>query len=222
VSSWLMGQGSLKNQPWKPQKDQVCIRRISSAPLAFALTNDVGNTERLDLAQIVWEGERQEPWVGTIFKFNPRIPGKQWVEAEALMQDGRRLHAIHEFVAMPEPKPGLPVVTVKTAQAATGAESGRFVIHRQGAADSELDIQIVLRGNAMNGKDYHWLLPGQYQPKGGHLVFPRGATTQVLRVIPKGKAADWAGKSIILQIEPRTTYNIGDPGVAEHSLGSKP
>ena len=56
--------------------------------------------ENLDLkdAQIVWEANGSDPVFGLDYSFTP-LAGPQWVEAEAVWPDGRRVFAIAEFTA---------------------------------------------------------------------------------------------------------------------------
>lgn len=53
----------------------------------------------LDLARVTWEATDQEPFIGPIFSFVPKNSGEQWIEAEALLPDGRRVFATNRFTA---------------------------------------------------------------------------------------------------------------------------
>jgi hypothetical protein len=72
------------------------------APVTLSLT-----TTGLDLtnARIVWEGRDQQPDYGSTFAFTPKSTGEQWVEAEIVWPDGRRVVAAGTFTA------NSPVVT---------------------------------------------------------------------------------------------------------------
>ena len=50
-------------------------------------------------ARITWEASGQEPFTGPSFTFSPNAPGDQWVEAEVLLADGRRVFARGNFGA---------------------------------------------------------------------------------------------------------------------------
>jgi hypothetical protein len=50
-------------------------------------------------ARITWEARDQQPFIGERFTFAPKNPGTQWIEAEALLPDGRRLISKTNFTA---------------------------------------------------------------------------------------------------------------------------
>lgn len=50
-------------------------------------------------ARITWETADQEPHIGPAFIFAPKNSGEQWIEAEALLPDGRRVFATNRFTA---------------------------------------------------------------------------------------------------------------------------
>lgn len=92
-------QTAAKSQPWKPVRAQLIAPNIASGgaePLTFRLVSP-----ELDLkdARIVWEARDTEPIVGETFTFTPTHGGPQWVEAEALLPDGRRVFAASTFTA---------------------------------------------------------------------------------------------------------------------------
>jgi len=47
----------------------------------------------LQRARILWEAQEHEPAFGAAFTFTPANSGPFWVEAEALLPDGRRIFA---------------------------------------------------------------------------------------------------------------------------------
>ncbi|PYI87335.1 MAG: glycoside hydrolase family 9 [Verrucomicrobia bacterium] len=94
----LAAQTPLKNQRWRSAPAQIEVQPTESnagAPTYLARLRAPG----LDLAQaqIVWEARDQEPAFGGTFVFTPAGSGPQWVEAEALWPDGRRVFAATEF-----------------------------------------------------------------------------------------------------------------------------
>ncbi|HYG21768.1 MAG TPA: glycoside hydrolase family 9 protein [Verrucomicrobiae bacterium] len=95
--AWLMAQTPLKAQPWKPQ-----LARISGIPAGVR----AGQTNRLELtvdgvdlseARTVWE-TGGEPFIGRTFVFEPAKSGRQWIDAEALLPDGRRFVAVTNLI----------------------------------------------------------------------------------------------------------------------------
>jgi hypothetical protein len=88
VTAWLMAQTPLKSQNWKP----TSVAQIEVHSHAAALRS------KLDLsdAQIVWEAEGLEPAFGPEFHWPDRISRPAWIEAEALLPDGRRVFAVSD------------------------------------------------------------------------------------------------------------------------------
>ena len=90
VAAWLMAQTTLKAQPWKPTRTAQIQVQSDRATLKSPV--DLSN------AQIVWEGEGFEPIISTELPL-PRNPA--WIEAEALLPDGRRVFAVTDSVTSP-------------------------------------------------------------------------------------------------------------------------
>ncbi|HEX7859456.1 MAG TPA: glycoside hydrolase family 9 protein [Verrucomicrobiae bacterium] len=95
--AYLMAKTSLKTQPWRTStatinfsKQSVAIGESSTATL------DLGSLPAAN-AQIVWEGRSHEPAVGPQYAITPSFIGRYWVEAEALLPDGRRVSAVAEL-----------------------------------------------------------------------------------------------------------------------------
>ncbi|HET6407921.1 MAG TPA: LamG-like jellyroll fold domain-containing protein, partial [Chthoniobacteraceae bacterium] len=100
TTAFLMAKTSLKDQPWKP---------IPTTIVGLPKSNSVGDqlsaslkADGLDLspAQIVWEARDQEPFMSPQANFSPKNVGEQWIEAEALLPDGRRVFAKGMFSAI--------------------------------------------------------------------------------------------------------------------------
>ena len=99
TTAFLMAQSQVKEQPWR-----AANARIKGVPGTVAAGQRVRATlqaEEMDLseAQIVWEARDQEPVIAPECNFAPRNVGEQWIEAEALLPDGRRLFAAANFTA---------------------------------------------------------------------------------------------------------------------------
>ncbi len=92
LAFWAAGTKA-KGEPWK-----AASARIVGADVELRLGRPTTlrlEAEGLDLseARIVWEGRGQEPAFGAEYVFTPRSSGPQWIEAEAVLPDGRRVFA---------------------------------------------------------------------------------------------------------------------------------
>jgi hypothetical protein len=97
--AFWMAQGGKKHQTWIPVQGQIqgtTSNIQAEAPAALTLT-----APGIDLtdAHVVWEIRFQEPIIGNPVNFIPKFSGDHWVEAEALLPDGRRIVARGNFVA---------------------------------------------------------------------------------------------------------------------------
>jgi hypothetical protein len=92
-------QTPVKTQRWKSASAKI-VGPTGTLPLDRPATFHLECPD-LDLrdARIVWEGRDQEPAFGDSFTMIPRSSGRQWVEAEAALPDGRRVVARTEFKA---------------------------------------------------------------------------------------------------------------------------
>ena len=101
--AWLMAKTPLKDQPWKSGDAQIILDSNDASTNTIQVSL---KTPGLDLAKarIVWEARDQEPAFGTSFKFSPKNPGDQWVEAEVQWPDGRRVYAVTNFPGLASPK----------------------------------------------------------------------------------------------------------------------
>ena len=97
--AWLMARTPLKNQPWRfatATITQLSSESLLSNTLSFEIASPT-----LDLrdARIIWEARDQSPTFGKTFHFQPVNSGRQWVEVEAQLPDGRRLFAATNVTA---------------------------------------------------------------------------------------------------------------------------
>jgi hypothetical protein len=96
--AWLMARTPLKGQPWKSSTAQIVnlpatIRSNESVKLSLLAPH-----LKLTGARIDWEVEGHEPQSGSVFQFTPRKTGPCWIEAEAMLPDGRRIFAVTNVV----------------------------------------------------------------------------------------------------------------------------
>jgi hypothetical protein len=91
--AWLMAQTPLKSQAWKSAPAQITAARAGEKVTAVLSAPGLDLTK----ARIVWEAAGQEPAFGKTFSFIP-ARGDSWIEAEALLPDGRRVFGVLESV----------------------------------------------------------------------------------------------------------------------------
>ena len=91
-AAWLMTQNSLTNQPWRAAPASIAVSTSGRALTAQLSADGVD----LHDAQIVWETNGHEPAFGSTFTITP-ANGVQWIEAEALLPDGRRVFGVKDF-----------------------------------------------------------------------------------------------------------------------------
>ena len=102
AASFWMASSALAGQPWR-----AASARIEGLPAKLAVGATVELklvAEGLDLsgpqaAQIVWEASEGEPVFGDRARFTASRAGPVWIEAEAMLPDGRRVFAAAEAVA---------------------------------------------------------------------------------------------------------------------------
>lgn len=97
--AFLMARTSLKTQPWRSATGTI-TGLPDSAPAQETVAAML-SVPGLDLskASIVWEARDQAPTPASPFSFAAVNTGTQWVEAEALLPDGRRVFAQTNFSA---------------------------------------------------------------------------------------------------------------------------
>jgi hypothetical protein len=92
--AFLATQGTLKTQAWTSVAGKIAL---PSAPVQLGATAALSlQAPGLDLskARITWQALNQEPTFGDSFSFAPGSAGTNWVQAEALLPDGRRVFAV--------------------------------------------------------------------------------------------------------------------------------
>jgi len=102
TTAFLMAQTSLKSQPWRAASAHLDgIGKKNSAQKKIVVRLVSPNLD-LGAARCVWEASGQQPTILAAdkeFIFVPAREGPQWIEAEALLPDGRRVFAVTNFVA---------------------------------------------------------------------------------------------------------------------------
>ncbi|MGI8964601.1 MAG: hypothetical protein ACR2H1_00765, partial [Limisphaerales bacterium] len=97
--AYMMGRTAVKNQPWNSATGFITGLPAKSPAQQNITASLVVPGVDLSNANVVWEGSDQQPTQSTTFTFAPVNTGQNWVEAEALLPDGRRIFAKTQFVA---------------------------------------------------------------------------------------------------------------------------
>lgn len=97
--SFWMAQSSSRQQEWRGIEAQIVglpdeVQAGTTVNLSLLAPGIDFNT-----AEIVWEVQCLQPGVGDSYSLTPKHSGAHWIEAEALLPDGRRLFAVSNFVA---------------------------------------------------------------------------------------------------------------------------
>ena len=91
-----MARTPLKNQPWRATRAAISGIPPEIPPVETVVARLSAEGIDLKNARIVWEASGKQPEIGETFHLSPG-PGKNWVEVEAQLPDGRRVFARQEF-----------------------------------------------------------------------------------------------------------------------------
>jgi hypothetical protein len=130
VTASLMAKTPLKTQPWKTPNARIELT-ASNVEVGDSATATL-HCDDLDLAQaqVVWEARTQEPHMASELELTPGFVGRYWIEAEALLPDGRRVAATGELIS----GAAAPKITGVSAQTVriSGTVGQSFVIEASG------------------------------------------------------------------------------------------
>lgn len=150
VASSLMAKTPLKTQAWKHATPRIFL----SAPAAEIGESSTASLQADDLdlskAQVVWEARGHEPALAQELVLTPSFVGRYWVEAEAVLPDGRRAFAVGELVS----RAVAPEIIITSGQGVviSGTVGQSFVI--QGSND--LQNWIPLANGTFTSSTYEW------------------------------------------------------------------
>lgn len=97
--SFWMARGAEKSQAWKPILGQISGMDVGlQAEVPTTLTLSAPGID-LSKAQVLWEVRFLEPTFGNPGLITPKFSGEHWIEAEAVLPDGRRIVAASNFIA---------------------------------------------------------------------------------------------------------------------------
>ncbi|HSQ61582.1 MAG TPA: glycoside hydrolase family 9 protein [Polyangiaceae bacterium] len=90
----VAAQTDAAKAPWTARGAAIATPASASASKPVTVTLSSPDGVDLGPARVTWEAAYQEPFVGgTSFTFTPAQTGPTWIDAEAMMPDGRRLVA---------------------------------------------------------------------------------------------------------------------------------
>jgi hypothetical protein len=191
--AFWMAQGPAKNQSWRAIPGQI---------LGIDDNIRAGKTNRLALmapgvdlskAQVIWEVRYLQPTMGNPGGIIPIFSGEHWIEAEALLPDGRRVVAASNFVA--GVSADVPPNTYQSA--ALPVTSDIAALYHLDVDTSEISgkqLPIVLEGNThLDSHNLAWMK----QPGGAALRFLDLGDTASVK-IPVSTLTDGSGTSAIV------------------------
>ncbi|MDX1953042.1 MAG: glycoside hydrolase family 9 protein [Verrucomicrobiota bacterium] len=202
VTAFLMAQTPLKTQPWRAVPGTISgLPKIVEPGLQTVV--EFNAPVDLSKSQIVWEARDAEPALSRNFLLQPKTPGENWIEAEALLPDGRRIFAMSSFLSragseiQPNPFFNQPVPQSTHAD---------FVFHfDKNLADEKGKVRLILSGRAkLDISNVGWMV----RPSGAALKFgDLGDTASV--TFQSSRFANPAGLSIeaMIYIDRLRAYN---------------
>ncbi len=226
TTAFLMARTSLRDQPWIAPTASLRIAS-ASAPGEWECELEVPTAPaELTEAVVVWEAADAPVQTGSALHFTTSQTGEQWIEAEALWPDGRRVVAASRFLAAAPPRPGLPLVTIR-ATSGPACESPSttawFEVLRTGDSLQEsLSVSYAIGGTARNGTDYAWINGSQYNVRAGTVTLPAGTNRALLRVLPKTDNLAEGAETVLLTVSPEASYDVGLPHQAEVKILDDP
>jgi hypothetical protein len=165
--AFWMARGPLKNQSWKPVAGQITgINDDIQAGKASSFTLTAPGLDLSD-AQVIWEVRDLQPGMGNPGSIVPKSAGEHWIEAEALLPDGRRVVAASNFVANASVDEA-PNGDLSSAQMLTGDMAALYHLDVDTADSSGKQAPLALEGNAhLDTHNEAWM----QRPTGGALRF---------------------------------------------------
>jgi hypothetical protein len=202
--AWLAARASTATQFWRS-----ATARLAGLPNTIMTNRPVTVTLEvpgLDLAKacVVWEARDQEPSLGREWTFSPTNYGPQWVEAEAMWPDGRRVFAQSGFFAT-NTLPTVRVVATVPEASEEGPTPGQFTVLRSGYTNTDLTVSYQLSGTAAKFADYR-------RPEGDmpeFVVIPEGSFSAPVNIVPVNDSVFEGFETATLTISSNVAYNVG-------------
>src|SRR4051812_35455750 len=207
--SYWMAQSAIASQPWKSGTAQITgvpttLPVDSTATIALTAPG-------LDLtaAKFVWKLKYLDPSAGAPRTFAPKFSGDPWIEAEALLPEGRRVFARTNFTATTS------LSTIPNSYESTPVAAGADTVAIYHADNSLVDATgrhapLILSGHAaLDISNVGWMA----SPSGGSLRFlDLGDQATVSFPAPSMISANTAFVSIeaMIYINDFKAYNRGN------------
>ena len=206
--AFLASMTSLKTQPWTAVAGQITGVGTQMGESGSSTATFQAPGMDLTDAQIIWETPGQEPAYGSNYVISGGSSGAQWVEAEAVWPDGRRMFANTGYSVTN----GLPNVTLTSSSASMvqglSGSTANFNINRDGNTANPLTVTLQTSGTATAWNDYRRLqgdMPDIY-------TIPAGQNSTAVTVYaPSSSTSLTAPETAVLTVVPDPTYNLGSP-----------
>jgi hypothetical protein len=105
--AFLAAQTSLKTQPWAAVAGKIRLPNTATELGSAATVSLEAPGIDLTQARITWQAFNQEPTFGSTYTFTPGSAGTNWIEAEALLPDGRRVFAVTNLMVSASSSPNV-------------------------------------------------------------------------------------------------------------------
>jgi hypothetical protein len=145
--AFLMAKTDMANAPYNRAATSISgLPRSVPAEQSITATFAAAGVD-ITGARILWEARDQQPYIGSTFTFSAKNPGQQWVEAEALLPDGRRLFCKTNFTAVSSSS--LPPNSFQSTPVSVTAEAAAIYHLDESLSDAtEKNGPLILSGNA--------------------------------------------------------------------------
>jgi len=207
---FVAGLTPMKTQEWKTAAMQIA-GLPAMVGVGAKLTVGIqalawpGNRRELQ-PQIVWETPGNEPAFGTNFTFVAKGYGTNWIEAEAVWPDGRRLFAQTNFFVTNN-LPGV-TITADTKEISISKHTPvTLTFTRTGNAGGELTVDFLLGGTAVKWSDYR-ASTGSMPVA---VTVPSGKSSETLTVYGVDNSTGADPETMTVTVASATNYNVGSP-----------
>ena len=150
VAAYLTAKTSLKTQAWRNASARIALSAPAVAIGSSATASLQSDDLDLSKAQIVWEARGHEPVLAQEMILTPSFVGRYWVEAEAVLPDGRRVCAVGELASGAV----APKIISTSAQSVriSGTAGQAFAIE----ASTDLQNWIAVAQGTFSSEDHEW------------------------------------------------------------------